>query len=357
MKRIAALALASALLASLAPALPAGAVPAPAAFDPSSFDPSFFDPASAITWSTCPQPWPILGFECGTLDVPVDWDDPANPDRASIAFSIRRSTAADRIGAMTHNPGGPGATGLYWDRAGNRFDAVGWDPRGVGESTPKLTGCSVPDEDEHPSRPETGPVDWSTYVNAWIDLWEPLRAQCFEVNSRVAPYLGTYYVIRDLDALRAALDEEQWTYWGASYGTRVGSRYAREFPARVRALVLDGSVAPNETMLTRSAQTTYKYTNVNAAFTAALGAGMTAKYARVVRTLNERTVTVDDTTYDRWQVFPKMNLDVGRQDNYPELEDLIDELYAAIVGKPASARSIRRALAGLPTMAALSSSM
>jgi pimeloyl-ACP methyl ester carboxylesterase len=132
-----------------------------------------------------------------------------------------------------------------------------------------------------------------------------------------------------------------------SYGTRIGLRYAREFPTRMRAFLLDGSVAPNETMLTRSGQTAYKYANVNATFTAAMGEGMTAKYARVVRTLNERTVTVGDTTYDRWQVFPRVYPAIGRQSRYPDIKELIDELNAAIVGQPASARRIDRALAAL----------
>ena len=355
MRRIAALTLALTLatvtatvtFAALTPAfaLPAGAAPAA------------LDPASAITWSSCDDTMTAAGFECGALDVPVDWDDPANPGRASIAFAIKRSTAPDRIGAFTFNPGGPGGSGLasalYVDGIlsaplAGRFDLVAWDPRGVGKSTPQLTGCAVPADDEYPQLPKTGPVDWSTYVNDLLDLLEPLRAQCFEANPRVAPYLGTYYVIRDLDALRAALGEQQWTYWGMSYGTRIGLRYAREFPTRMRAFLLDGSVAPNETMLTRSGQTAYKYANVNATFTAAMGEGMTSKYARVVRTLNERTVTVGDTTYDRWQVFPRVYPAIGAQRLYPAIKALIDEFNAAIVGQPASARRIDRALAALP---------
>ena len=358
MKRLAVLAVAVAMTASLAPLASATASPAaPATFAPASSDPAAFDPASAITWSSCDDTFTQAGFECGALDVPIDWDDPANPDRASIAFAIKRSTSPERIGAFTFNPGGPGGAGfdlaLYVDQLlaeplGGRFDLVAWDPRGVGKSTPQLTGCTVPQEDDYPVLPQTGPVDWSAYVNATIDLVEPLRAQCFEVNPRLAPYLGTYYVIRDLDALRAALGEEQWTYWGMSYGTRIGLRYAREFPTRMRAFLLDGSVAPNETMLTRSGQTAYKYANVNATFTAAMGPGMTAKYARVVRTLNERTVTVGDTTYDRWQVFPRVYPAVGAQRLFPRVQTLIDELNAAIVGQPASARRIDRALAALP---------
>ncbi|MBM3686693.1 MAG: alpha/beta hydrolase [Actinobacteria bacterium] len=346
MRRIAAAVLAAGMVATLAPALPVSAAPTPA-----------FDPASAITWTSCDDTMTAAGFECGALDVPVDWDDPANPDRASIAFAIKRSTASDRIGAFTFNPGGPGGSGLdsaiaveglVAEPLAGRFDFVAWDPRGVGQSTPQLTGCAVPAEDEFPQPPVVGPVDWSAYVNAEIDLIEPLRAQCFDVNPRVAPYLGTYYVIRDLDALRAALGEEQWTYWGMSYGTRVGFRYARTFPTRLRAFLLDGSVAPNETMLTRSGQTAYKYANVNATFTAAMGEGMAAKYSRVVRTLSERTVTVDDTTYDRWQVFPHIYPAIGAQRLYPRIRALIDELNAAIVGQPASARRIDRALTALP---------
>lgn len=46
----------------------------------------------------------------------------------------------------------------------------------------------------------------------------------------------------DLEAIRHALGYEQLHVWGFSFGTRVAMGYAREYPARVRTLVLDGVV-------------------------------------------------------------------------------------------------------------------
>lgn len=308
-----------------------------------------------IAWGACTDDtMTSQGWACGTLTVPLDWDNLANPADAEIAFAILRSTAPDRIGALTFNPGGPGASGLSFSEyvrgvvpedVSRRFDIVSWDPRGVGESTPHLRGCE--EQPVFPSAAATGPVDWDSYVREYVAALAPLRTACFEANIDIAPYLGTYYVIRDMDALRAALGEEQWTYWGMSYGTRIGLRYARQFPTRLRAFLLDGSVAPNETMLTRSGQTAYKYGHVNATFTAAVGGGMPAKFDRVVRALNQRTVTIDDTTYTRWEIFPRIYARMGAQRAYPAIEAVIDEVHAALFGSGASARRLDRNLARL----------
>lgn len=347
--RIVAPVAAAAVFAAALVAAPATAAPASRESEPPPGD------RGGIAWSTCTDDsMTVNGWACGTLTVPLDWDDLANPANAEISFAILRSTATDRIGALTFNPGGPGASGVMSSeyvagvlppKVSRRFDIVSWDPRGVGESTPHLRGCEG--EPEFPSPVATGPVDWDAYVRDYIATIEPLRKACFEANIDIAPFLGTYYVIRDLDALRAALGEEQWTYWGMSYGTRVGLRYARQFPTRLRAFLLDGSVAPNETMLTRSGQTAYKYGHVNATFAAAVGGGMPAKLGRVIRALNERTVTIDDTTYTRWDIFPRIYGRMGNQASYGSAARLIDEVYAALFGSGASARRLDRRLADL----------
>ena len=57
--------------------------------------------------------------------------------------------------------------------------------------------------------------------------------------------VGTANVVKDLDAMRAALGDEKLTYLGYSYGTRIGASYAEAFPQNVRAMILDGAVDPN----------------------------------------------------------------------------------------------------------------
>ena len=69
---------------------------------------------------------------------------------------------------------------------------------------------------------------------------------CTAESLELEPYVGTNNAARDLDALREALGDEQLSYVGFSYGTRLGATYAELFPDRVRALVLDGAVKPTD---------------------------------------------------------------------------------------------------------------
>ncbi len=52
---------------------------------------------------------------------------------------------------------------------------------------------------------------------------------------------------KDLDVLRAVLGDSKLTYVGWSYGTSIGTQYAEQFPANVRAMILDGAVDPTRT--------------------------------------------------------------------------------------------------------------
>ena len=110
------------------------------------------------------------GFECATLRVPGTAVRPAG---ATVALALVRhratGTAAQRIGSLIFNPGGPGGSGVsaipgVWDlvppSVRERFDLVSWDPRGVGESAPSLTADRCPSP--YPRRPATGSVNWPT---------------------------------------------------------------------------------------------------------------------------------------------------------------------------------------------------
>ena len=90
-----------------------------------------------VAWAPCGE-----GLDCATVRVPVDYGDPA---RGSIDLALVRRPAGDparRIGSLLVNPGGPGASGVrrvtrgfeVSDEVGERFDVVGFDPRGVGGS-------------------------------------------------------------------------------------------------------------------------------------------------------------------------------------------------------------------------------
>jgi pimeloyl-ACP methyl ester carboxylesterase len=68
------------------------------------------------------------------------------------------------------------------------------------------------------------------------------------------PYLGTVNAARDMDALRAALGDSRITYFGLSYGTALGATYASLFPARIRAMALDGDLDPSLSYVQQSIQ-------------------------------------------------------------------------------------------------------
>ena len=225
----------------------AGAVEPPATMPTAT---SAFTPT--LAYVPCPADEPIAPrTRCATLTVPLDWQTPNDGRTIDIALRVLRSR--ERGGGLTFNPGGPGASGiadapdvysLLPESVQDRFDFVYWDPRGVGLSEPTIQPCTSADV----MPPATGPVDWEAFWQEYADVVGAANAACFAAQPDAAPYLGTWQVVRDLDAMRAALGYAQWNYWGMSYGTRIGNTYARTFPDRVRALVQDGSVMANESM-------------------------------------------------------------------------------------------------------------
>jgi pimeloyl-ACP methyl ester carboxylesterase len=333
--------LGGALIASLlvAPALAADPIP-PAA---PTADPAVTDPKrGTITWGECPAQG-FDGFECGVLTVPRDWDDLANPANAEIALTVKRATGK-RMGFLSFNPGGPGSSGMasapgIWGelprQVQQRFDWVGWDPRGVGASQPQLTGCieveaAARAADYEP--PATGPVDWQEFTETLIALRSPLLAECLARNPDVAPYLGTYYIVRDLEAMRVALGAPRWNFWGMSYGTTIGYRYAREYPDRVRTLILDGSSAPNSTISSFMRETTWAFTSGQQVFGSLFGRHMAARLQRVIDGLDERTVTVNGREFNRWEVLPEIFNNMSYQQAYPSIVAVIIAVDEALRG-------------------------
>ena len=212
-------------------------------------------PGTPIQWGPCEDANPLIPFppeaECGKLSVPVDYSKP-DGDVAQLAL-IRLKATGDKIGSLVINPGGPGGSGI--DLALNlvdslpkpvrqRFDLVGFDPRGVGSSTPALQCNSDHDNDVLRADPQ---VDYSPSGVAHIEETEKQFVQrCVDkMGKEFLANVGTANVVKDLDMLRAALGDPKLTYLGYSYGTLIGSAYAEAFPDKVRAMILDGAVDPN----------------------------------------------------------------------------------------------------------------
>ena len=189
--------------------------------------------------------------QCARLEVPLDYQ---NPDGRTAQIALLRVPAkgepGSRIGSLLLNPGGPGYSGMghaitVADAAADspvteRFDLIGFDPRGVGASTPTLD-CFTDDELE-PGVTNTGL--WGQ--NYTEEQTRQLYEQCAERSggADVLAHVGTRDVVRDVDVLRAVLGDEKLTFVGHSYGTRLEAIYAETFPQNVRALVLDGPVDP-----------------------------------------------------------------------------------------------------------------
>jgi pimeloyl-ACP methyl ester carboxylesterase len=195
--------------------------------------------ASTIAWAPCAED-PTA--ECGTLAVPVDWNRPHGP-KIDLALARRKATdPAARIGSLLVNPGGPGGSGVDlvinfgFRPLGTRFDVVGFDPRGVGRSHPVV--CSTDLLARRPSPVLTSQADFDRAVSYNRELWTDCRAH----TGPLMEHADTLSVVRDLDAIRAAVGDRQLSYFGISYGTLIGQQYAETFPHRVRALALDSNM-------------------------------------------------------------------------------------------------------------------
>jgi pimeloyl-ACP methyl ester carboxylesterase len=198
--------------------------------------------AGSIEWSDCGD-----GADCGTLEVPIDYLDPT---AGTLSLDLVRLPAGDpdrRIGPLLVNPGGPGGTGtdfarfFPWpDELAERFDIIGFDPRGVGGSDGLTCGGDLVDQffalDSEPDDPqEQAALDGAA---------EAVAADCGTEDGDLLQYVGSVNVVRDMDSIREGLGEEQVSYLGFSYGTLLGALYADMFPEHARALVLDGVVDP-----------------------------------------------------------------------------------------------------------------
>jgi pimeloyl-ACP methyl ester carboxylesterase len=220
--------------------------------------------AQRLWWSDC-EPFAtgrdersafrIEGVECARVDVPLDY---AKLDGEVASLGLLRRPASDearRIGSLVVNPGGPGASGMVAAAAlsrqvdeselGARFDLVGFDPRGIGASTPAVRCLTTEERDAERLDLD---VDTSSEGVAQTERENAdYAAKCKErVGVDLLANVGTREVARDLDIIRSVLGDQKLTYLGYSYGTRIGATYAQSFPGNVRAMVLDGALDPSQ---------------------------------------------------------------------------------------------------------------
>ncbi|MFJ4910511.1 alpha/beta hydrolase [Streptomyces sp. NPDC093249] len=202
--------------------------------------------AHSLVWRSCGNDVPAT-VECATLKVPLDHRKPGGR-KIDLALSrIKAADPAKRRGVLLFNPGGPSASGLFYPLAlsgllpqsvKDRYDLIGFDPRGVGASTPLACGTNSADERKtyRPYKDETFAKDV-----VWA---RDIAEGCRNLNGETLPHISTRNTARDMDVIRTALGERKISYFGLSYGTYLGSVYTQLFPRRADRFVLDSAVDP-----------------------------------------------------------------------------------------------------------------
>lgn len=216
-------------------------------------------PQTATGATVAPPPVPVLnwhacdGFQCARAQVPLDYDQPQGPTISLALVRVPAGDPARRIGSLFVNPGGPGGSGVDFVKGGAaglfpanvraRFDIVGFDPRGVGRSTPIQCFASFLDEARFFGDVPPFPVGAAEKA-AFFSTWARFSGLCLKNNASIMRHMATADVARDLDLLRQAVGDAGLTYDGVSYGTYLGNTYANLFPDKVRAIVIDGVLDP-----------------------------------------------------------------------------------------------------------------
>ncbi|WP_181779316.1 alpha/beta hydrolase [Pseudonocardia pini] len=221
------------------------------------------EPAEAVPAPPVPPPvaWAECGpnLDCATVEVPLDY---AEPEGRQVPIAVVRHRAGDpaqRIGSLFYNPGGPGApatdvvrgigtmpgAGYFSPDVVARFDIVGMDPRGIGDSGE--VRCLSDDQRRAQLSRDGDPavVGGRPEAELVADADELAAGCAANQDPAYLASLSTDTVARDMDQVRAALGERQLTYLGASYGTLLGATYATLFPQSVRQMVLDAPADPD----------------------------------------------------------------------------------------------------------------
>ena len=338
-----------ALLAALLPA--AGAAGATPALD-------------TLDWKSCSEPefarWKkvddtdLTGFDCSKFVRPLDRK---NPDGRKVTLAVIRIKAsgspAERKGTLFLNPGGPGQSGLGLssihyllpEQVHQSFDFVTYDPRGIGASTPALSGrgCSIP----KPTRPATGAVDWQEVLADRQEQVFRSNSRCFKANRSLVENGGTVDGAYDLNALRRAVGDEKITYWGISYGSLLGSTYAQLFPGRVRAMVFDGNMDPQISLYGISAGAVAPDHSIGFFL---LANGLKVKFDQVMKELNGRTIKLPNgKRYTRWDVLDTLNdgvdfFPITGDPSWTQAKAAVTNSWSALFGSGAEKAAARKAL-------------
>ncbi|KAH8732206.1 hypothetical protein GQ44DRAFT_754759 [Phaeosphaeriaceae sp. PMI808] len=220
--------------------------------------PAGYAKAGQVGWVKCGTTGnPEL--QCGTLEVPLDWTTPTSGQKLKLRL-VRQPAAGNAKNAKSIisksvlvmateeklNPGGPGESGIksvvdggtsYHDVIGTGYHIIGFDPRGVGLTTP----YTCPKEGG-----DAGSYDTDDNLSTAIKFNSMQAKTCADAKYG-SDLIGTAFVARDIKAISEALGEDGLIrYWGYSYGTLLGATLAAMFPKQVDRVILDGNINPTD---------------------------------------------------------------------------------------------------------------
>ncbi|KAJ7165904.1 TAP-like protein-domain-containing protein [Mycena filopes] len=212
-------------------------------------------PSEKLIWTDC-----YSTFQCARLKVPLDY---SNPDSgASAAIAMRRlhskvpHDSPDYRGPILLNPGGPGGSGVdfvaTWGPqistiAGPEFDIIGFDPRGISRSTPRISFYGRAEREiwgGWGNRAQVASMNASadTLARTWARaIVDGTLAGERDVDGSLR-FMNTDHTARDMLRIVQAHGQEKLQYWGFSYGSVLGATFASMFPDSVGRLIIDGVV-------------------------------------------------------------------------------------------------------------------
>ncbi|MFE4337211.1 alpha/beta fold hydrolase [Streptomyces sp. NPDC056831] len=164
--------------------------------------------------------------------MPLDYSDPGGKTIGLAISRLKAGSTKERRGVLLLNPGGPGAAGLHLPvdplmkfpaEVKRRYDLVGFDPRGAGQSSPVSCGLTAEEQSDQPYKAETFAKD--------AHRVRTVAGKCRTKAGDKLPHLTTRNSARDMDVIRAALGEKRVSYLGISYGTYLGAVYMQLFPS------------------------------------------------------------------------------------------------------------------------------
>ncbi|KAG8844400.1 hypothetical protein FRB91_002625 [Serendipita sp. 411] len=172
-----------------------------------------------------------------------------------IKYPAKVDTKGDKYkGPILFNPGGPGGSGvglisnlgpIFQTVVGNEFDIIGFDPRGVGHTTPVVDVFPFPLEREsYALRYLDAPLinQTSTALSEVMSRAKLLNQLIGDRANLAAQYINTAVVCTDMLSIVKAHGQEKLQYWGFSYGSVLGNSFATLYPEHVGRLVVDGVV-------------------------------------------------------------------------------------------------------------------